>query len=238
MKKTSVLLVIFLLVFGSLALATDEVKVPFSAVKSSCYDQIDMSKAEYSLLEIGKKCVKQSWLNSNLSEKTKSKETEGAEKTNTTEGKVGEEREELEKNVKQTFYNIFGETVNWEGKPETIREFELIYFTSIDKYSLQIRYRASDNLTKGFIRNGIYMNAMEFIKKLYNEPANSKIIECHLFSYFKLVDQYGNESEEQVSKISLDREVAKKINWKNMYYQKFIKIVKNEGSFYLHPALK
>ncbi|MFP3953126.1 MAG: hypothetical protein ACLFVS_03250 [Candidatus Acetothermia bacterium] len=54
------------------------------------------------------------------------------------------------------------------------------------------------------------MNAMEFIKKLYTDPTTSKIIECHLFSYFKLVDQYGNENEEQVSKISLDREIAEK----------------------------
>ena len=82
------------------------------------------------------------------------------------------------------------------------------------------------------------MDAMEFIKKLYNDPASSEVIECHLFSYFKLVDKYGNESEEQVSKISVDREIAEKINWENMYYQKFIKIVKNEGSFYLHSALK
>ncbi len=238
MKKAIVIVLILFLFTGTVTFA-EEVKVPFKAVKSSCYSQIDMSKAEFSLMEIGKKCVKDSWLEENLTkEETQVEETKTTEAEPTEESETSSEKRELTENVKQLFYEVMGKTVNWEDKPETIREFSLIYFSSVDKYSLQVRYRASDNLTKGFIRDSIFMNAKEFIRKLYTDPVYSKIIECHLFSYFKLVDQYGNESEEQVSKISLDREVAEKINWENMPYQKFIEIVKDEGSFYLHSALR
>jgi len=61
-------LLVFLsgLIVGS-AVAEEEVKVPFDAVKSSCYGQIDMSKAEFPLPEIGKECVEEDWLEANLS---------------------------------------------------------------------------------------------------------------------------------------------------------------------------
>ena len=47
MKKVALLLVILLLVSGSLVTAAEEVKVPFDAIKPSCYGEIDMTKAEF-----------------------------------------------------------------------------------------------------------------------------------------------------------------------------------------------
>lgn len=79
MKKVVLSLVISLLIFGGLAIAAEEVKVPLDAVKSSCYGQIDMTKAEFSLLEIGKKCVKDSWLEENLSQNNEKAESEQKE---------------------------------------------------------------------------------------------------------------------------------------------------------------
>jgi len=65
-------------------------KVPFSAVKSSCYGQIDMSKAKFPLSEVGEGCVNQYWLKENLpsdsEEETTVKEEKGG-KTNTPEEK-------------------------------------------------------------------------------------------------------------------------------------------------------
>lgn len=40
----------------------EEIKVPFSAVKPGCYGQIDMSRSEFALSEIGKECVTEEWL--------------------------------------------------------------------------------------------------------------------------------------------------------------------------------
>lgn len=68
MKKITVLLAILLLIFSVSVIAEKEIKVPFSAVKSSCYGQIDMSKAEFLLSDIGEDCVQESWLEANLTE--------------------------------------------------------------------------------------------------------------------------------------------------------------------------
>ncbi|MBS3788522.1 hypothetical protein KGY79_10060 [Candidatus Bipolaricaulota bacterium] len=67
MRKIAVILTILLLAFGASVAAEKDVKVPFSAIKSSCYDQIDMSKAEFPLSKVGKECVMEDWLEANLS---------------------------------------------------------------------------------------------------------------------------------------------------------------------------
>ncbi|MFB6290496.1 MAG: hypothetical protein ABEJ25_02060 [Candidatus Bipolaricaulia bacterium] len=59
-------MVISLLIFGGLAIAAEEVDVPLEAVKSSCYGEVDMTKAEFPLSEVGKECVKDDWLEENL----------------------------------------------------------------------------------------------------------------------------------------------------------------------------
>ncbi|MBS3765148.1 hypothetical protein KGY71_01375, partial [Candidatus Bipolaricaulota bacterium] len=124
MKKLAVSLTILLLIFGAsvIAIAEEETKVPFSAVKSSCYDQIDMSEAEFSLLDIGKNCVKESWLEENLSETEESQE----KTDNNTEKESTNGVQELKKNVKQVFHDSMGETVNWGDKPKTLKEINLV----------------------------------------------------------------------------------------------------------------
>ncbi|MFP3953127.1 MAG: hypothetical protein ACLFVS_03255 [Candidatus Acetothermia bacterium] len=121
MKKVAFLLSIFVFIFGAFVAAGEEVKVPFSAVKTSYYEQIDMSKAEFLLSEIGKDCVIESWLEENLSEKES--QVEETKATNKDEEEPSNSSE-LEKNVKQVFYDVMGKTVNWENKPETIKEFD------------------------------------------------------------------------------------------------------------------
>jgi len=65
MKKIAVILALLLVTFGASVKAEDEVKVPLSAVKTSCYGQIDISKAEFALSEIGKECVVEQWIKEN-----------------------------------------------------------------------------------------------------------------------------------------------------------------------------
>lgn len=79
MKKVVLSLVISLLIFGGLAIA-EEVKVPLEAVKSSCYGEIDMTKAEFTLSEVGKECVKDDWLEANLSQGSQQQQAENTEK--------------------------------------------------------------------------------------------------------------------------------------------------------------
>jgi len=68
-KKGLVVLVLALvLAFAQCAIGQEEVTVPFSAIKSSCYGEIDMSKAEFALSEVGEECVSEDWLEDNLTE--------------------------------------------------------------------------------------------------------------------------------------------------------------------------
>ncbi len=68
MRKIVVSLTILLIIFGASVIGEEEIKVPFSAVKSSCYGQIDMSKEEFLLSDIGEECVTKSWFDANLEE--------------------------------------------------------------------------------------------------------------------------------------------------------------------------
>jgi len=76
MKKVTLLLVISLLVFGGLAQTAEELRVPLSAVKSSCYGEIDMTKAEFPLSEVGAECVSEDWLEKNQPAPQDSQSTE------------------------------------------------------------------------------------------------------------------------------------------------------------------
>lgn len=55
-------------------------KVPFSAVKSSCYDQLDMTKAEFLPLEIGRECISEKWLEKDDIPKEKKETSEKLDK--------------------------------------------------------------------------------------------------------------------------------------------------------------
>ena len=68
MEKAASLLVVFLLISGGIALSAEEVKVPFSSIKPSCYGKIDISSTEFPLSEVGKDCVVEEWLGENLNE--------------------------------------------------------------------------------------------------------------------------------------------------------------------------
>lgn len=69
MKKVALSLVAFLLILGGLAISAEEVEVPFEAIKSSCYGEIDMTKAEFPLSEVSEECVQEEWLEANFSQK-------------------------------------------------------------------------------------------------------------------------------------------------------------------------
>ena len=241
MKKIVLSLVILLFIFGGLAIGAEGVKVPFNAVKSSCYNQIDMSKAEFSLLEIGKKCVKDSWLEENLSQNNEKVESEKPKKTEEqSSNSQTSELEALKQNTRQILNEVMGETVNWGDNQKTLKEIDLIEQVGYSNkvYLAKISYRINDNFTKGMIKGGMFGDAMDFIEKLFNSSKASAVVECMLMPEFKMVDQYGNESEEQVAKIVVSRELAKNINWENMYRSRFRKLVRNEGQLWLHPAMR
>jgi hypothetical protein len=68
MAKVASLLVVFLLIFGGLAVSAEDLEVPFGSIKPSCYGKIDVSSTEFPLSEVGKDCVVEEWLEENLNE--------------------------------------------------------------------------------------------------------------------------------------------------------------------------
>ncbi len=85
MKKLVAVMLVTMLLIGSLIAGAEEVRVPSSAIKPSCYDKLDMSKDEFPLSEVGKECVEDSWLEANLPQGDKEKGTGGSKKASNIE---------------------------------------------------------------------------------------------------------------------------------------------------------
>lgn len=58
-------LVLSFSICSRVAPAEEEVMVPFGEIQSSCYGEIDISKAEFALSEVGEECVNEDWLEEN-----------------------------------------------------------------------------------------------------------------------------------------------------------------------------
>lgn len=146
----------------------------------------------------------------------------------------------LERAAEKVAIEVFGKTVNWDNKPYTIKKIVMIKQVSgpdEGSYLIEICYRANENLTVGWIRSGIFIDAKEFTEKLYQDP-NCKEIKIYMLKpYLILTNKYGKEKEEQVAKLVLRRAVANKINWENITNDMFERILKEEGQLWLHPAL-
>ena len=104
-------------------------------------------------------------------------------------------------------------------------------------YWLVVEYLEIENLTIGLTRVGILTEAQEFIQRINENPEFSKIENYTVISQMKLFDQYGNENIQVVSEISLSKEIADKINWSNILYERFEKIAERDGRMWWHPAL-
>lgn len=148
----------------------------------------------------------------------------------------------LERAVEEVAIDAFGKTVNWEleNKPNTMKKIVITKQVSGSDeggYLVEIYYRADENLTVNLMRGGIFLEAIEFTKKLYQDP-NCKEIKIYMLKpYLTLTDKYGKEKEEQVAKLVLRRAVANKINWGNITNDMFERILREEGQLWLHPTL-
>lgn len=146
----------------------------------------------------------------------------------------------LERAVEKVVIDVMGKTVNWSGNPKTvigISKTEQLAGPDKGGYLITIKYRANENLTTGMTETGIIIDAMDLTKKLYNDPACSRVKIYMLMPHLTLVDKYGIESEEQVGKLVLRRAVANRINWENMIQDSFKRILQDEGQLWLHPAI-
>lgn len=97
---------------------------------------------------------------------------------------------------------------------------------------IKLDLNANENLTTKMTKGGMLKDAANVIEPL---TKLSNVDGIKLQWYYTMVDKYGNEKEEPVMKIQLDRETLNKINWKTFDYNNF-EIVAD--SYWEHTALK
>ncbi len=88
MKKGALIVSVIVLglVFAQTAIGGEqELKVPFGQIKPGCYGEIDSSKAEFALSEVGEECVLEEWLEENHPGYHSSGSDEGAYVSQTSE---------------------------------------------------------------------------------------------------------------------------------------------------------
>lgn len=111
---------------------------------------------------------------------------------------------------------------------------ELLDFTfNEDNGTVIIKAELSENFTNNFIIKGGYIEAEDIIKAL-----NEKFDDIKTYDFWfvmNLVDKYGNESQDKVLSFDYDDNDIDKINWDNMYTDKFIELANNK---WIHPALR
>ena len=125
-----------------------------------------------------------------------------------------------------------------EWNDEQVKRIEQGEEVSSGEYLVRIAYKSPEGFSTKSTKNALYRRAMEIIRELNTKPEYSQIVSYILQPHMELVDKYGNSSMEQVGKLVLSREVAQKINWKNMHEDMFARIVQSDGQLGLHPAMR
>ncbi len=131
-----------------------------------------------------------------------------------------------EESFEKDITKIFEESV---GK-DKIKDLNV----SPNKDHVQIRYNIGDYV----IRLTSLDHALKFSKNLYQNDKFKTIDNYTIIGYSNLRDVYGNSQNTKVAQFSLNRSVANKINWNEMYNcESFEDILKTEGSVWFHPAI-
>lgn len=157
------------------------------------------------------------------------------------EAALDEQREEakyttefgtLDRLVEKHVHHVFGETVRRDGK-------NVPTVLSISTgYTAKIAYREGTVVTTGLALNSLILDTMEFMKRVFTDPACGEIQIVLLRPHNILINKYGQSSEDQIGKIVLSRKVFEKINWSYMTTDRFEQLLKGEGEFRIHNAFK
>ncbi|MGE6615089.1 hypothetical protein [Bacillus mycoides] len=94
-----------------------------------------------------------------------------------------------------------------------------------------INIKARDSLTNNMIKKGMWMDTSSMLEKLAQEK---NISEITFFWKSSLVDQYGNDKNETIMKINIDRTALDKINFKNFTYDNIPNVA---TQYWQHPAV-
>lgn len=100
-----------------------------------------------------------------------------------------------------------------------------------DKIAL-ITLSGKDNLTSNMIKKGMWKDTSDMLKDIAKEKDISEVV---FFWKFELEDTYGNKKNENVMKITYNRETIDKINFDNF---SFNNIPTTANQYWQHPAVE
>lgn len=161
--------------------------------------------------------------------------TSTVENTNSeaTEESINNEPQSLEDKINATIVNVIGEKTNTDK--ESIIEIQVNDHMGTDDPNDKIvvaKLNGDENLTVNMTKEGLWMDTVNLMKKLFNLP---EISEVALLWHLPLTDKYGNVEDEVVMKVTFTREIAEKINWENFQRENIPAIA---ADYFEHPALK
>ncbi|MCP1180550.1 MULTISPECIES: hypothetical protein [Bacillus] len=99
-----------------------------------------------------------------------------------------------------------------------------------DKIAL-ITLSGKDNLTNNMIKKGMWKDTSDMLKDIAKEKDISEVV---FFWKFELEDAYGNKKNDNVMKITYNRETLDKINFDNF---SFNNIPTTATQYWQHPAI-
>lgn len=137
----------------------------------------------------------------------------------------------LERNIEAVFLKTIGQPVILISK----EPFSQGGKNDTGLYFITINYRPS---TLNGSKTLILDEALKFFPKFFADSRFNNIMAIGLCPYLILTDKYGKQSEEQVATMMINRTVASKINWSNMDFGLFEKLLSSEGLLWFHVCLE
>lgn len=162
-----------------------------------------------------------------LTKKEKAKEKESEKRA-----KDFIQNENNKSEIEDAIIDVVGDTNNMGDKSISALKVNENYGTDEEGDRLVIvNINASENLTNNMTRSGILLDSTEIFKSLFGM---GDVSEATLNWEFPLVDQYGNKEQGTIVTVSLDNEMAQKINWENFNNDDLPNISKE---YWEHPSL-
>ncbi|MFS0783220.1 hypothetical protein [Bacillus sp. 1P06AnD] len=158
--------------------------------------------------------------------KEKAEAKKEAEAKKAVEAKKAAEASSLDNKVKKAIHKAFGKENSFDKKDSILG----INYNKETGFIL-VKVYGSDNLTTNMIRKGMWMDVRDTLELLKDED-DLKMIDFNIV--FPMQDQYGQESNDIIMKLSFSKETIDKINFDNLLTDNIPTIA---DSYWQHPAL-
>lgn len=101
-----------------------------------------------------------------------------------------------------------------------------------DKYVIIVTREMSDSSIPSWELDKAKRASIDIFKDLFKDPRIEKVT---VSSMATMIDQYGQESQEEAAKFTMTRETYEKINWDNVLWSDLEQF---SDGYYIHPAVR